>query len=155
MKWWMDESMNGWWMDGWMDGWTNGYGYGYCCGCMSTLQLIQLLQKKSIIKLQQYLHHLLLQVLHHCYLNENGCIVTKGGIYCEIWPQPEGNPEGRAWGISLGLRLYFTVHPFSRHNTDTIYSWLHCITLQYNTLHTTQHRTTLYYILLHCTIPYK
>ena len=27
---------------------------------------------------------------------------------------------GFALGISLGLRLYFTVYPSSRHNTDTV-----------------------------------
>ena len=94
---------------------------------MSTLQLIQLLQKQSILQVQQYLHCLMLQLLQHMLLlkqvkgklNENVCIVTQVGIYCEIQPEPLGNPSGSALGISLGLRLYFTVYPSSRHNTDT------------------------------------
>ena len=28
------------------------------------------------------------------------CIVTRGGVYNEILPEPEGNPKGRARGIS-------------------------------------------------------
>ena len=28
------------------------------------------------------------------------CIVTRGGVYNEILPEPEGNPEGGARGIS-------------------------------------------------------
>ena len=133
---WMDGWINGWmnqwiddeWMDVRMDGWTNGYGYGYCSDCMSTLQLIQLLQKQSILQLQQYIHCLILQLLQHmlllkqvhCLLNENVCIVTRVRIYCEILPEPSGNPLGSALGISLGLRLYFTVYPSSRHNTVTV-----------------------------------
>ena len=47
-------------------------------------------------------------------------IETRGGIYGEIWPEPEGNPESKARGISRGLRLYFTVYPDSSHNTDIV-----------------------------------
>ena len=35
--------------------------------------------------------------------------MTRGGIYGEMHPEPEGNPEGRAQRASQGLRLYFTV----------------------------------------------
>ena len=35
--------------------------------------------------------------------------MTRGGIYGEMHPEPEGNPEGRAQRVSQGLRLYFTV----------------------------------------------
>ena len=45
------------------------------------------------------------------------CIVTRVGVYNEILPEPEGNPVGRARGISQGLRQYFIVYPDSRHNT--------------------------------------
>ena len=45
------------------------------------------------------------------------CIVTRGGVYDEISPEPEGNPEGGARGISRGLRRYFIVYPDSSHNT--------------------------------------
>ena len=39
-------------------------------------------------------------------------------------PEPLENPSGSALEFFLGLRLYFTVYPFSRHNTDTFY---HCV----------------------------
>ena len=39
---------------------------------------------------------------------ENDCIVTQVGVYDEILPEPEGNPEGKVRGIS------------SRRNTVTI-----------------------------------
>ena len=42
------------------------------------------------------------------------------GIYGEKLPEPSGNPSGSALGISLVLRLYFSVYPSSRHNTDTV-----------------------------------
>ena len=48
------------------------------------------------------------------------CIVTRGGIYNEIWPEPRGNPDGKAQGISQGLMLYFIVFPDSNHNTDIL-----------------------------------
>ena len=41
------------------------------------------------------------------------CIVTRGGVYDEILPEPEENPEGRARGISQGLIVY----PNSSRNT--------------------------------------
>ena len=41
-------------------------------------------------------------------------IRRRGGIYGKIWLEPKGFTEG----ILLGLRLYFTVYPSSRHNTD-------------------------------------
>ena len=44
----------------------------------------------------------------------------RGGIYNEIKPEPEGNPEGKAQGFSRGLRLYFIVFPDSSHNTDIL-----------------------------------
>ena len=34
------------------------------------------------------------------WLGENDCIVTRGGVYNEILPEPERNPEGGARGIS-------------------------------------------------------
>ena len=40
----------------------------------------------------------------HC-----NCIVTRGGVYNEILPEPEGNPKGRARGISRGLMQFFIV----------------------------------------------
>ena len=51
---------------------------------------------------------------------ENVCIMTKVGIYSEHYPEPSGKPLGSALGISIVLRLYFTVYASSRHNTDTI-----------------------------------
>ena len=36
-----------------------------------------------------------LQSVGHC-----NCIVTRGGVYDEILPEPEGNHEGGARGIS-------------------------------------------------------
>ena len=52
---------------------------------------------------------------------ENVCILTQVGIYGEINPEPSGNSLGAALRISLLLRLYFTVHPSSRHNTNTVH----------------------------------
>ena len=46
--------------------------------------------------------------------------MTQVGIYGEIEPEPSRNPSGYALGISLVLRLYSTVYPSSRHNTDTV-----------------------------------
>ena len=46
--------------------------------------------------------------------------MTRGGIYGEIYPEQEENPEGGAQGISWGLRLYFTVYPDLSHNTDIL-----------------------------------
>ena len=46
--------------------------------------------------------------------------MTRGGMYGEIKPEHEGNPEGRALGISRGLRLYITVCPDLSHDTDII-----------------------------------
>ena len=46
--------------------------------------------------------------------------MTRGGIYDEIYPELEGNPEGKAKGISGGLRLYFIVYPDSSHNIDNL-----------------------------------
>ena len=46
--------------------------------------------------------------------------MTRGGIYDEIQPEPEGNPKGKAQGISLGIRLYFIVFPDSSHITDIL-----------------------------------
>ena len=37
-----------------------------------------------------------------------------------MYPEPEGNPEGEAKGISWGLRLYFTLYPDLSHNTDIL-----------------------------------
>ena len=33
-------------------------------------------------------------------LSDFNCIVTRGGVYNEILPDPEGNPEGGVQGIS-------------------------------------------------------
>ena len=41
----------------------------------------------------------------------------RGGVYDEILPEPEGNPEGGAQGISRGFRQYFILYPDSSHNT--------------------------------------
>ena len=46
--------------------------------------------------------------------------MTRGGKYCEIKPELEGNPEGGARGISRGFRLYFIVYPNLSHNTDIL-----------------------------------
>ena len=51
---------------------------------------------------------------------ENVCSLTKVRIYSEIKPEPSGNPLGFAFGISFGLRLYFTEYPSSCHITDTV-----------------------------------
>ena len=75
----MDRWVNGWMMDVRMYGWTNGYGYEYCSGCMSTLHLIQLLQRQSILQLKQYLHWLILQLLQHMIL------LTKAGPWLANW----------------------------------------------------------------------
>ena len=40
---------------------------------------------------------------------ENDCIVTRVGVYDEISPEPDGNPEGGARGISR--------YPDLSHNT--------------------------------------
>ena len=48
------------------------------------------------------------------------CIVTRGGIHDKIWPEPKGNPEGKARGISQGFRLYFIVFPDLSHYTDIL-----------------------------------
>ena len=87
------------WMDEWIYGCiygllnlTNDYGYVYCYGYMSTLQQILFLLKHPIIQLQHYLHwqllpllqHMLLQQQIHCEENDNVCIVTQVGMYCEI-----------------------------------------------------------------------
>ena len=53
---------------------------------------------------------------------ENDCIVTWVGVYDEILPQPSGNPLGTALRISLGLRQYFIVYPYSSQNTVTVYT---------------------------------
>ena len=76
------------WMYGLMVGWRNDYGYGY----VSILQLILLLLNHPTIPLHQRLHWQVLQLLQHmllqqqiqCYVNENVCIVTRVGIYCQI-----------------------------------------------------------------------
>ena len=44
------------------------------------------------------------------------CSVTRGGIYAEIKPKPEGNPEGGAKGISL--RAYSIFQLLSRLNSQ-------------------------------------
>ena len=51
---------------------------------------------------------------------EKVCIMTQVGIYGEIKPKPSRNPLGSAHGISLMLRLYFTIYISSRHSTNTI-----------------------------------
>ena len=62
--------------------------------------------------------------LHYTALHSTAlhciCIMTRGGIYGEILPEHEGNPEGGARWISRGLRLYFTVYPNLSHNTDIL-----------------------------------
>ena len=44
----------------------------------------------------------------------------KSGYTVKYSLSPLGNPSGSALGISLGLRLYFTVYPSFCHNTDTL-----------------------------------
>ena len=56
---------------------------------------------------------------------EDVCIMTQVRIYGAIQPEPSGNPSGSAPGISFVLRLYFTVYPSSRPNTDTISKIIH------------------------------
>ena len=46
-------------------------------------------------------------------VTSGNCIMTRGGVFDEILPEPEGNPDGRAQGISRGLRQYFIVYPDS------------------------------------------
>ena len=46
--------------------------------------------------------------------------MTRGGTYYEIYPEPEGNPKGKACGISWGLGLYFIEFPDLSHNTDIL-----------------------------------
>ena len=41
-----------------------------------------------------------LQAIYSTSLIYCNCIVTRGGVYDEIWPEPKGNPEGGARGIS-------------------------------------------------------
>ena len=41
-------------------------------------------------------------------------------IASKIQPEMKRNPEGKGQGISLGLRLYFTVYPDLSHNTDIL-----------------------------------
>ena len=53
--------------------------------------------------------------------NDDVHIMAQVRIDREIWPQPSGVPSGSALGNSLGLRLYFTVHPSSCHSKDIIY----------------------------------
>ena len=56
--------------------------------------------------------------------------MTHVGIFCEIEPEPSRNPLVSALGISLELRLYFTVYPSSCHSTDTVF--LHPGTVYWN-----------------------
>ena len=37
-----------------------------------------------------------------CLVLDCNCIATRGGVYDEILPEPKGNPEGTARGISQG-----------------------------------------------------
>ena len=46
--------------------------------------------------------------------------MTRGGIYDDIWPEPEGNHEGKSRRICRGLRLYFIVYCDSSYNTDIL-----------------------------------
>ena len=48
------------------------------------------------------------------------CIMMRGRIYSETWPEHKENPEGGAGGISQGLRLYFTIYPHSSDYTDIV-----------------------------------
>ena len=53
--------------------------------------------------------------------------MVSGAIHCEIYTEFKGVLEGRAQGISRGLRLYSTVDPNFSHNSYTyiINGW-HC-----------------------------
>ena len=45
--------------------------------------------------------------------------MIRGGIYDEIYPEPEGNPEGEAQENFRGLWLYY-IAPNLSHNTDIL-----------------------------------
>ena len=68
------------------------------------------------------------------------CIYTRGGIYRQILPEPEGNTKGESRGISQGLMLYFTVYPNSSHKTDI---------LNYNSIIVPPGRAILEELILH------
>ena len=44
-------------------------------------------------------------------MRDCNCIVTREGVYNEILPEAEGNPEGGARGISRGLRQFSSYTP--------------------------------------------
>ena len=47
-------------------------------------------------------------------------IRPRGGIYGQIWPEPEGVSEGAHQGNSQRLSSHFSKYPESSHNTDII-----------------------------------
>ena len=52
-------------------------------------------------------------------------IRTRQGYTVKYKPLPEGVPEGKARGNSWRQRVYLTVYPSSRPNTDIIFNILH------------------------------
>ena len=59
-----------------------------------------------------------LETILYLYLDERRD--THCVLHNEIKPEPKGNPEGEAGGISRGIRLYFIVYPDLSYNTGIL-----------------------------------